>query len=157
MKNLDKLLYTYKHRKILMYLADKYYNDEELKERLKNHDMDKMYLLLFYDKKDINKFHRSISTHHDNDLPKTTLDYIEMILDWESARYTKDDKPLNAYDTMVKFYSHLQGSLLPLLKQMGLDKSTLEKEEDVVNYANTLDNITEEDIKKELIEFIEQC
>lgn len=156
MKNVDKLLYTYKHRKILIYLAKKYYNDEALIERLKHHDMDKMYLLLFYDNKDIKKFHRAVSTHHDNELEKTKLDYIEMILDWESARYTKDDKPLNAYDTLVKFYPHLQEEILPLLKQVGLDKSTLDKEEDVVDYANTLVNITEEDIKKELIEYIEQ-
>lgn len=157
MKNFDKLVYTYKHRKLLIYLAKKYYNNEELIERLNHHDMDKMYLLLFYDKKDINKFHRAMSTHHDNELPKTTLDYVEMILDWESARYTKDDKPLNAYDTMVKFYPHLKDQILPLLKQMGIDKSTLDKEVDVVNYADSLENVTEEDIKKELIDYINEC
>ncbi len=156
MKNFDKLVYTYKHRKILMFLAKKYYDNEELIEQLKVHDLDKMYLLFFYDKKDINKFHRAVSKHHDNELEKTELDYVEMILDWESARYTKDDKPLNAYDTLVKFYPHLQDVILPLLKKMGLDKSTLEKEEDVVNYANTLSDVNEEDIKAELIEYIKQ-
>ena len=38
----------------------------------------------------------------ENDIEKTKLDYMEMILDWESARYTKPDKPLNAYDTLYK-------------------------------------------------------
>ena len=156
MKNFDKLVYTYKHRKVLNYLAKKYFDRDDLIERLKHHDMDKMYLLLFYDKKDIEKYHRSMSTHHDNDLEKTELDYIEMILDWESARYTKDDKPLNAYDTMYKFYPHLEDKLLPILKEVGLDISTLEKEEDVLEYANTLSNVTEEDIKKELTEYIEE-
>jgi hypothetical protein len=156
MKNFDKLVYTYKHRKILTYLAEKYYNNEELIKQLENHDMDKMYSLLFYDKKDINKFHRALSTHHDNDIPKTELDYVEMILDWESARYTKDDKPLNAYDTLIKFYPHLEDQILPLLKKMGIDKSTLEKEEDIVEYANTLSNVTEDDIKKELIQYVEK-
>ena len=156
MNNFESLLYTYKHRKTLMYLAKKYYNNEELIEKIKYHDMDKMYMMLFYDKNSINKFHRAMSTHHDNDLEKTELDYVEMILDWESARYTKADKPLNAYDTMIKFYPHLEEKILPLLKQMGLDKSTLDKEEDVANYAITLSNITEDDIKKELINFIEQ-
>ncbi len=156
MKNFDKLVYTYKHRKILTYLAEKYYNNEELIKQLENHDMDKMYSLLFYDKKDINKFHRALSTHHDNDIPKTELDYVEMILDWESARYTKDDKPLNAYDTLIKFYPHLEDQILPLLKKMGMDKSTLEKEEDIVEYANTLSNVTEDDIKKELIQYVEK-
>ena len=139
-----------------MFLAKRYFDSEELIERVKKHDMDKMYLLLFYDKKTINKFHRSVSLHHDNELPKTELDYMEMVLDWESARYTKDDKPLNAYDTMVKFYPHLEENILPILKKIGLDYSTLEKDEEVVKYAKTLDNTTLDDIKKELIEYIQE-
>lgn len=156
MKNFDKLVYTYKHRKVLNYLAKKYFDSEDLNERLKCHDMDKMYLLLFYDKKNIESYHRNMATHHDNDLEKNELDYIEMVLDWESARYTKADKPLNAYDTMYKFYPHLEERILPILKQIGLDKSTLEKEEDVMNYTQSLSNITEEAIKNELIEYINQ-
>jgi hypothetical protein len=118
--------------------------------------MDKMYLLLFYEKKDIESYHRSMSSHHDNDIKKTELDYIEMVLDWESARYTKDDKPFNAYDTMCKFYPHLEKELLPILKKIGLDKSTLEKEKDVSEYAQSINNVSEDDIKKELIDYIEQ-
>lgn len=156
MKNFDKLVYTYKHRKILMFLAKKYFNSPKLIERLKHHDMDKMYLLLFYEKKDIESYHRAMSTHHDNDLEKTELDYMEMVLDWESARYTKDDKPLNAYDTLIRFYPHLEDKILPILNSIGLDKSTLEKEDDVVEYSKTISNVTEEDIKKELIDYINE-
>ena len=156
MKNFDKLVYTYKHRKVLNYLAKKYFDRDDLIERLKHHDMDKMYLLLFYEKKDIESYHRSMSSHHDNDIKKTELDYIEMVLDWESARYTKDDKPFNAYDTMCKFYPHLEKELLPILKKIGLDKSTLEKEKDVSEYAQSINNVSEDDIKKELIDYIEQ-
>jgi hypothetical protein len=156
MKNFDKLVYTYKHRKILIFLAKKYFDDPKVLERLKHHDMDKMYLLLFYEKKDIESYHRSMSSHHDNDIKKTELDYIEMVLDWESARYTKDDKPFNAYDTMCKFYPHLEKELLPILKKIGLDKSTLEKEKDVSEYAQSINNVSEDDIKKELIDYIEQ-
>ena len=157
MKNFEKLVYTYKHRKILMFLAKKYFdNNSDLIERLKHHDMDKMYLLLFYEKKDIESYHRTMSTHHDNDLEKTKLDYIEMVLDWESARYTKDDKPFNAYDTMCKFYPHLEDKIMPILNKIGLDKSTLEKEEDVVEYAKTISKVTEEDIKAELIDYIKE-
>lgn len=156
MKNFDKLVYTYKHRKILNFLAKKYFDDPKVLERLKHHDMDKMYLLLFYKKKDIESYHRSMSSHHDNDIKKTELDYIEMVLDWESARYTKDDKPFNAYDTMCKFYPHLEKELLPILKKIGLDKSTLEKEKDVSEYAQSINNVSEDDIKKELIDYIEQ-
>ena len=156
MKNFEKLVYTYKHRKVLAFLAKKYFDSEELMKRLKHHDMDKMYLLLFYEKKDIESYHRAMSTHHDNDLEKKELDYIEMVLDWESARYTKDDKPFNAYDTMCKFYPHLEDKIMPVLNKIGLDKSTLEKEEDVVEYAKTIANVTEEDIKKELIDYIKE-
>ena len=45
---------------------------------------------------------------------------------------------------------------MPLLKEMGLDKSTLDKEEDVVKYAKTISNVTEKDIKKELIDYIKE-
>ena len=103
MKNFDKLLYTYKHRKLLAFLAQKYDKDnKELLERLKIHDLDKMFLLLFYDKKVIEPVHRALATHHDNELEKSELDYIEMVLDWESARYTKPDKPLSARDFYEK-------------------------------------------------------
>ena len=154
MKNFEKLAYTYNHRKILYYLAEKYYNNPELLERLKSHDMDKLFMLLFYEKKDIEKVHRSLASHHDNDIPKDKLDYIEMVLDWESARYTKEDKPFNAYDTLYKFYPHLESEILPILEELNINKSTLEKEEDVVDYFNSLPEVTEKSLKLELTNYI---
>ena len=155
MLNKDKLLYTYKHRKIVMFLAKKYFDNEKLNIQLKSHDMDKMYLLLFYENKDITEYHRNRSSHHDNELDKTELDYIEMVLDWESARYTKPDKPLNAYDTMLKYYPYLEDKVLPVMKKMGLDYSTSDVEEDVVEYTKTLENSTIDDVKKELMDYLE--
>ena len=157
MKNFEKLVYTYKHRKIVCFLAKKYYsNNEELLEKLKYHDLDKMYMLLFYDKKDIEPIHRKLASHHDNAISKTELDYIEMVLDQESARYTKDDKPFNAYDTLYKFYLELEDKILPILKKLKINKSSFAKDKEVISYLGTLGNITEEDIKKELISFIKQ-
>ena len=157
MKNFEKLLYSYKHRKVLCFLANKYYGDnKKLLEKIKYHDLDKMYLLLFYDKKDIDPIHKKLAFHHDNAIPKTKLDYIEMVLDWESARYTKEDKPLNAYDTLYKFYPQLEDEILPILQKLKINKSTFDKDEDVISYQSTLSNITEKDIKTELINFIEQ-
>ena len=155
MNNIKLLEYTYKHRKIMLYLAKKHFNDTKVIERIKKHDLDKMYLMLFYNKSEIKKFHRTYSTHHDNDIPKEELDYIEMVLDWESARYTKDDKPLNAYDTLCQYYSHLEDNILPILKKVNLDHVTKNKDQDVVFYAKTLDNTTIRDIKQDLIEYIE--
>ena len=154
MKNIEQLIYTYKHRKIVEFMAKKYFNNKELIKQIKQHDLDKMYLLLFYNKKDIKSFHTKLSTHHDNELKKTKLDYMEMVLDWESARYTKEDKPLNAYDTLYKFYPKLEKNILPILKEIHLDKSTTEKEKDILDYTKSLSNITENDIKKELIDYI---
>ena len=154
MKNFDDLAYTYKHRRVVMFLSTLYFDDKKLTEQLKKHDLDKMYLLLFYEKKKISKIHNSIASHHDNDIPKSKLDYIEMVLDWESARYTKDDKPLNAYDTLVKFYPHLKEQIMPFLEKMGLDYSTIEKDERVVAYVNSLGEPTAEDIKNELTDYI---
>lgn len=151
MKNIDKLIYTYKHRKIVLFLGKKYSNNEELLKQLTNHDLDKMFLLLFYDKDTVKKLHRSTSSHHDNDIPKTNIDYMEMVLDWESARYTKPDKPLNAYDTLYKFYPHLEKEILPILEEYGIAESTTNFEQDILDYANSLTDINETDVKKELV------
>ena len=100
MKNKEYIEYTYKHRLVVIYLAKKYFpNNKELLKQVELHDLDKLFLYLFFNKKDVSKLHRDLNYHHDNELEKSKLDYIEMVLDWESARYTKDDKPLNAYDT----------------------------------------------------------
>ena len=144
MLDFEGLTYIYKHRKVVEFLANYYFNDEELLKRVKKHDMDKMYLLLFYDKISIIKFHREMSRHHDNKIPKKEIDYMEMVLDWESARYTKIDKPLNAFDTMNKFYPHLKNKILPILKKIGLASSNMDKDEKVLEY-----------IKKELIDYID--
>lgn len=156
MQNIDKLIYTYKHRKIVLMLAKKYYNNPELLEQLEKHDLDKMFLLLLYDKSLLKGIHRSISSHHDNDIPKAELDYIEMALDWESARYTKPDKPLNAYDTLVRFYPHLEDKILPVLEKINLDKPNTDMDEDILEFAKTLDNVSEEDVKEELIQYIKK-
>lgn len=156
MENIDKLLYTYKHRKIVLMLAKKYYDNPELLAQLERHDLDKMYLMLFYDKNVVKHFHRDNSSHHDNDVPKTELDYIEMVLDWESARYTKDDKPLNAYDTLVKYYPHLEDKILPILEKLNLDKPNTEKEEDILEFAKSIENATKEDVQEELIQYIKK-
>ena len=154
MKNLDKILYTYKHRKILLFLGKKYSNNEELLKQLQNHDLDKMFLLLFYDKDIVKKIHRETSNHHDNDLEKSKIDYMEMVLDWESARYSKPDKPLNAYDTLYNYYPNLEKEIVPILEEFGINYSTTSLEDDVVKYVKSLENANEDDVKKELIKCI---
>ena len=154
MKNEEYIKYTYKHRKIVIYLAEKYIKEEMVLSQIKKHDIDKLFIYMFYDKKDISKIHRTLSNHHDNEKEKTYTDYVEMVLDWESARYTKPDKPLNAYDTLYKYYPHMENKILPILRKFGIDKSGLKMEEDVLNYAKNIDD-SKESIKKELKEYID--
>lgn len=155
MKNREFIEYTYKHRKIVMLLANKYFKgNKEILEQVEYHDLDKLYMYLFYDKKIVSKIHRENSNHHDNDLEKSYNDYVEMVLDWESARYTKPDKPLNAYDTLYKYYSDLSDKILPILKDIGIDKSNMPMEQDVVLYAKDLENVVFEDIEKETNKYL---
>ena len=96
--------------------------------------------LLFYNKKDVSALHRQLSSHHENEIEKNKADYIEMVLDWESARYTKPDKPLNAYDTLYKYYPEMEKEILPILKEFNIDKPNLPMEQDVVEYAEKIKN-----------------
>lgn len=92
------------------------------------HDADKFLwlypvaLIMGRDKKWVQICHRKNNRHH-AECPKerTRSDYIEMIIDWECARFTKADKQLDAYDTMKKFYPQLQDVILPLLREFNLE------------------------------------
>ena len=155
MNNIEHIKYTYKHRKIVMLLAQKYFSDNiDLLEQIQYHDLDKLYMYLFYNKSDVSKIHRNLVAHHENDLEKTNLDYIEMVLDWESARYTKPDKPLNAYDTLYNYYPDMLDKILPILKSIRLDKPNLPMEKDILEYTNSLNNISIEEITEELIKYL---
>lgn len=156
MKNKDYIEYTYKHRKIVIYLANKYYKDnKELLDKVKLHDLDKLFMYLFYEKEDASNIHRDLMSHHQNKIKKDKLDYMEMVLDWESARYTKPDKPLNAYDTLYRFYPGLEEHILPILKELGIDKPSLPMEDDVWEYTQSIVNVSKEDIKNEIIEYLD--
>ena len=155
MKNKDYIEYTYKHRKIVIYLAKKYFKkNKDLLKKVELHDLDKLFMYLFYEKESASDIHRDMISHHQNSIPKTELDYMEMVLDWESARYTKPDKPLNAYDTLIKYYPDMEDNILPILKSIGIDKSGLPMEEDVWEYTQSISEVTLNDIKKEFITYV---
>ena len=108
-ENEGYIFYTEKHRKACLYLAEKYVKEglmpPEIIDRMKVHDVDKLSLYMIMDKMSAQKKHQDTQAHHfGNSIIKTDLDYMEAVIDWESARYTKPDKPLNAYDTLYKFY-----------------------------------------------------
>lgn len=98
------------------------------------HDVDKLVLYVcipFVGKKFVNKFHRKYSSHHlswDKYINGKNLNYVEAIIDWECARYTKSDKPLDAEDTMIKYFSDFAYIIYPILKKYNLLKYEYEIE-----------------------------
>lgn len=152
MKNLEYCVYTYKHRKALKKVIEDckhLSNDDKVKllKRASIHDMDKMVMYMFWDKKRSSNYHREHASHHiDNSIEKSRLDLLETIFDYECAGITKPDKPLNAYDTMYKFYPTYENELLPLLKELNMYSSYK-----VVDKWNLADlSVTEKDILKEV-------
>lgn len=140
--NLNLLKYTYLHRREVYRLGNELRVKESLLDSLWMHDIDKMIIYLFRDKKDTQQIHRVLNRHHNrNETDKEVL--VEMLLDWESARFTKPDKPLNAYDTMKKYYPDMETKMLPIMEELGLNHSTDMSEsitmEEFMERANRID------------------
>lgn len=97
------------------------------------HDFVKMINVFIFGDKIATKLHRKFSNHHarmryirityDEGL-KVYTRFIknkeEAAIDWESARFTKPDKPLDAYDTWKKYYSDID--MEETLKKLGFWK-----------------------------------
>lgn len=140
--NLNLLKYTYLHRREVYRLGNELRIKESLLDSLWMHDIDKMIIYLFRDKQETQKIHRLLNRHHNrNETDKEIL--VEMLLDWESARFTKPDKPINAYDTMKKYYPDMETKMLPIMEELGLNHSTDMSEsitmEEFMERANRID------------------
>lgn len=119
LSNISKFIYTFKH-KIAFAKIEKQLRGFNTFRSI-THDLDKLFMLLIMPAKKVNKIHRKYARHHDNLKPKTKEDYIEMVIDWECARYTKPDKLLNAKQTLERYYPHLWHDIIPILRELGLD------------------------------------
>jgi hypothetical protein len=95
------------------------------------HDWDKLILFIFFPflgEKIINNFHRQIQSHHptyyEDDILfrkcPVEVDWVEAVIDWECARITKPDKPLNARQTLEKYYPQYREFVEPILKEFEL-------------------------------------
>lgn len=123
MSRLDEIKNTIKHRKEVQRIA------KELGYSFPFHDFIKMINIAIFGDKIATKIHRKFSNHHahtryirityDDGLKPYTKkqpyerfikNKIEAAIDWESARFTKPDKPLNAYETWQKYYSDIDMS-----------------------------------------------
>ena len=123
MNRLDEIKNTIKHRKEVQRIA------KELGYSFPFHDFIKMINIAIFGDKIATKIHRKFSNHHAH-VRYITITYdegvriytkkqpyerfiknkIEAAIDWESARFTKPDKPLNAYETWKKYYSDIDMS-----------------------------------------------
>ena len=128
-KKLEKIKYTLKHKIAFLKVEKQLRGKNTLSGYL--HDIDKplLYLFCFWMSiQDIHKFHRKHSKHHvKNDLKKTHSDLLDTVIDWECARMTKHDKPLNAYETLITFYPEYKSTYLPVIKKY-LPQQVKEKE-----------------------------
>ena len=117
MFNLKLIFYTWNHKKAFLKVEKQLLGKNTISGYL--HDVDKLILyLLPLNKKTIRNIHRKYSRHHIES--KRKKNYLEMVIDWECARYTKIDKPLNAYETLMKYYPEEVNNILPILKEMKL-------------------------------------
>lgn len=99
-----------RHRKVLQRIA------KEKGYSFPFHDFVKMINVFIFGDKIATKLHRKFSKHHDHKYKAPDLlagvyrdipNKVEAAIDWESARFTKPEKPLNAYNTWVKYYSDI--------------------------------------------------
>lgn len=117
--NIKRIKYTLRHKKAFLKIEKQLLGKNTWRGVL--HDVDKLILYCLLPNKFARKIHRKFSRHHEL-RARTEADFTQMIIDWESARFTKSDKPLNAYDTLYTFYPELEEKVLPIIKKFGLGK-----------------------------------
>jgi hypothetical protein len=168
MKNLKWLIYTYRHRRAFEYCVRKLVKEpglrEEMLRRAKVHDMDKMIMYLFMDQKEAQELHVKTQPHHlENDLPRTYEDYVETVLDYECAPYTKPDKPLNAFDFVHllvdwKALDAKTGDMLVgIMEELGIANSdSVASDLEGQAYINSIEDVTEEMILEEILRYINE-
>ena len=118
MIDLTKVTYTLTHRKAFMDTQKALLGRVTLSGYL--HDLDKVLLLcLGLDKKLCSKIHRFLSSHHTEGIT-LRQNYQDMVIDWQCASITKSDKPLDARQTCLKYYSNISGSILPICDKLGI-------------------------------------
>lgn len=114
--NIPKIKYTLAHRKSFIKLEKQILGHNTIRGLL--HDLDKVFLYLILPYQTVHNLHRKYSRHHNK--ARTYSDYVQMVIDWECARFTKPDKPLNARETLNKFFPELKNKILPILNELNL-------------------------------------
>lgn len=110
--------YTWKHYLAFLRVEKKLLG----RYKYKFHDWDKLFmysLLPWLGVERINRIHRRYQSHHPRAYKKN-MDFLQAVIDWECAQYTKPDKPLNARETMEKYYPEYKEHVEPILEELGL-------------------------------------
>jgi|GEM_PF-2400323 hypothetical protein len=165
MKNRDWLVYTYRHRRAFEAMARCLISDPELLrrmlERARVHDMDKMLLYLFLDQHSAQHLHVMTARHHlENDLPKSHEDLVETVIDYECAPYTKPDKPMNAYDFVLKLQemklldAHMVGELIRIMHDLDIDHSGTAAFPQVAQGIPEAAQVTDEMLFSEILRYV---
>ena len=109
------------HREVVNIIAKMY------GYRFKTHDFAKGLNIIFLGDDLATKIHRLTSRHHvhGDRIPKL----VEAVFDWESARFTKPEKPLNALDTWKRYYSKVKmpDELIFLMEHMAKNSKKIQK------------------------------
>ena len=118
-QRLDYTLYTLRHKLAFLRVEKQLRGKNTLSGLLHDAEKPLLYLFCFWLSLDqIQKIHRKHNRHHvENDLKKSPEDLLDAVIDWECARQTKPDKPLNAYQTLMKFYPDHQDEYLPIIQK----------------------------------------
>jgi hypothetical protein len=111
-----KIQYTILHKKAYKKIEKQLLGKNTLRGYL--HDLDKIFMLIFLPRELVHKIHRKFSRHHNR--ARNRKDYIDMVIDWECARFTKADKPLTAVETLYAYFPEKEKDILPLLKEFKL-------------------------------------
>lgn len=116
-KNKDKIQYTINHRRAFRKVEKQLLGHNTIRSLF--HDLDKVFLYMFFNYKKVHDFHRKHARHH-IEKAKTHSDFVQMVIDWECARFTKPDKPLKARETLNKFYIEYTDKILPIIEELNL-------------------------------------
>lgn len=126
MNRFDEIKNIQRHRKEVQRIA------KEKGYSFPFHDFWKMINVFLFGDKIATKLHRRFSSHHPHTFQievyengefvarmdlRDIENKVEAAIDWESARFTKPDKPLNAYDTWRAYFSDIE--MGPTLKKLG--------------------------------------
>lgn len=114
----EKQIYTLRHK--YAFLQTTLFLNATLKDCRFDHDTDKLVLYALLGVQRGSELHRKYSRHHIPNL-LTFFDYEDCVIDYECARLTKPDKPLNAYNTIMKYRPEYMSDMSPILTRFKIN------------------------------------